>query len=251
MHSWFAYCINPDAFHDVRTLRKFIQTLTKQSNTAESLIPYRENLRLERYDEEVDGESTSKLKSPRYFGAGVEAFAETFFEQHGYEYNMQAYRSQDSVDEDLEDTGYDAIACTAKEKKYNFEIKKISKPGNHIYIQVKGTLNPNKEFMTNDGSRIMNFYGNAQGKARKMGEAYTARFMLFTTGKGLHHKLEKNTQSEIEVINYNMISKKIDNNPFFWNAFFSKLGLSEIPVAYPKDPEFVSVEHQLDNTVDN
>ena len=104
--------------------------------------------------------------------------------------------------------------------------------------------------MTNDGSRIMNFYANAQGRARMLGEAYKARFVLFTTGKGLHYKLEKNTFSEIEVINYNAIDKRINNNPFFWNVLYAKLGLPEIPINSPKDPEFVSKEDQLKILVD-
>jgi len=248
MHSWYKYCINTDAFKNVTTLRKFIEVLRKQSNTADALVPYRESNLLSFYDD--DGEFVGKIKAPRYFGAGIEALAETFFEVYGPEFNLQGYKSQDTVELDLEDTGYDAVAYTAKEKKYGKVIRKISKSGNHIYIQVKGTLNPTKEFMTNDGSRIMNFYANAQGRSRMLGEAYSARFVLFTTGKGLHYKLEKNTYSEIEIVNYSAIERRINNNPFFWNALYVKLGLPEIAIEFPKDPEFVSKEEQLDIMVD-
>lgn len=245
MHSWYKYCTDAAAFHKVRTLRKFIEVLRKQSNTDSALIPYRENVSLSAYDE--DGEFVGKIKAPRYFGAGIEALSETFFEVFGSEFNLQGYRSQDTVDADLEDTGYDAIAYTAKEKKYGKVIRKICQSGNLVFVQVKGVLNPTKEFMTNDGSRIMNFYANAQGRARMLGEAYKARFILFTTGKGLHYKLENNTFSEIEVINYSAIEKRISNNPFFWNALYNKLGLDEVQIDAPKDPEFVSKEEQLED----
>ena len=250
MHSWYKYCIDANVYHEVMTLRKFIEVLRKQSNTDEAIIPYRENVSLSSYDE--DGEFAGKIKAPRYFGAGIEALAETFFEMFGAEYSLAGYKSQDSVDEDLEDTGYDAIAYTSKEKRFlkGADIHKICRPGNRIYIQIKGVLNPAKEFMTNDGSRIMNFYANAQGHCRMMGEANSARFVLFTTGKGLHYKLEKNTFKEIEVINYNAIDKRIKDNPFFWNALYTKLGLPEIRIVGPKDPEFVSMEEQLKILVD-
>lgn len=243
MHSWYKYCIDASVFHNVTTLRKFIEVLRKQSNTDAAIVPYRENIALSSYDE--DGEFVGKIKAPRYFGAGVEALAETFFEVFGSEFNLQGYKSQDTVDDDLEDTGYDAVAYTAKEKRYGKIIGKICQPGNHIYVQIKGVLNPTKEFTTNDGSRIMNFYGNAGGHACMIGERYKARFVLFTTGKGLHYKLEQNTWSEIEVINYTAIERKINNNPFFWNSLYSKLGLSELQINAPKDPEFVSKEEQL------
>jgi hypothetical protein len=250
MHSWYKYCVDANVFNEVVTLRKFIEVLRKQSNSDEAIIPYREDVSLSSYDE--DGEFVGKIKAPRYFGAGVEALAETFFEVFGSEYNLAGYKSQDSVDEDLEDTGYDAIAYTAKEKRYDkgTEVKKISQPGNRVYVQVKGVLNPTKEFTTNDGSRIMNFYGNAQGHCRMIGEAYGARFMLFTTGKGLHYKLAKNTRNEIEIVNYSAIERKINNNPFFWNALYTKLGLPESQIVGPKDPEFVCIEEQLKILVD-
>ena len=55
--------------------------------------------------------------------------------------------------------------------------------------------------------------------ARLNGCAYSTRYILFTTGKGLHWKLEQNTCDDIEVVNYQKISKKIDNNIIFWNEF--------------------------------
>jgi len=248
MHSFFRYCINPDSFLHVRTLKDFIAVLKKQSNDDNALIPYRESVRLSDYNE--DDEFIGVLKAPRYFGAGVEALSEIYFDVFGSEYNLANYKSLDDTDSDVEDTGYDAIANTMKKKVYKGKISKISLPGNNVYIQVKGSLNPVKLFMTNDGSRVMNFYGNAQGHARMLGQGNRARFLLFTTAKDLHYKLKKNTYEEIDVIGYDKIKKKIDNNPFVWNAFFKKLGLPEIEITGPRDPEFDSISAELSLTND-
>lgn len=243
MHSFFKYCIEPSDFQKVRKLKDFVSVLKKQSNNDDALIPYRESVRLSNYNE--DEEFIGKLKAPRYFGAGIEAFSEVFFEVYGSEYNIVNYKSQDDADDDNEDTGYDATANTMKKKIYKGKISKICLPGNKVYVQVKGSLNPVKEFKTNDGSRIMNFYGNSQGHARMIGEGNRARFILFTTAKDLHHKLKSNTFNEIEVVNFERIKKKVDNNPFVWNEFFKKLGLPEISIQGPKDPDFESIEAEL------
>jgi len=244
MHSWFKYCVDAQPYQKLSSLKDFVGYLKKQSNTEEALVPYRESTRFADYDE--DGEFQGKLKAPRYFGAGIEALAETYFEVFGSEHNLANYSSQDSINADLEDTGYDAVAYTAKKKVYKGKISKIAEPGNRIYVQIKGSLNPIKEFKTNDGSRVMNFYGNSQGHARMIGEGNRARFILFTTAKGLHHKLENNTFKEIEVINFEKIRKKIDNNPFFWSALFEKLGLDKVDIKGPKDPEFESIQKEID-----
>jgi hypothetical protein len=244
MHSWFKYCINPSAYQKVISLKDFMKVMRKQANDNSALVPYRESLRFEDYDE--DGEFTGHIKAPRYFGAAVEALSETYFEVFGSEYNLAGYKSIDDIDEDLEDTGYDATAYTAKKKVYKGTITKIAEPGNRVYVQVKGALNKVKEFTTNDGSRIMNFYGNAQGHARMLGQGNRARFILFTTAAGLHYKLNNNTFKEIEVVHFTAISKKVDKNPVFWNAFFDKLGINNILVEGPHDPEYDSIIKELD-----
>ena len=244
MHSWFKYCIEPDEYQKVNTLKDFMKVMRKQSNKEAALIPYRESLRFEDYSE--DGEFTGHIKAPRYFGAAVEALSETYFEVFGSEYNLAGYKSIDDVDEDLDDTGYDATAYTAKKKIYKGKIVKIAEPGNMVYVQIKGALNPVKEFTTNDGSRIMNFYGNSQGHARMLGQGNRARFVLFTTAKGLHYKLDNNTFNEIEVVHFNTISKKVDKNPVFWNAFFEKLGINTVKVEGPHDPDYDSIMKEVD-----
>jgi|VirMetMinimDraft_7_1064189.scaffolds.fasta_scaffold02693_8 hypothetical protein len=240
-HSWFKYCIDTTAFDKIQKLDKFLLALKKQSNNIDALIPYREDLRMSHTDED-----NKSIKAPRYFGAGVEALSEVFFETFGLsDYNLGSYISMDTIDEDLEDTGYDATANTSQEKSYGKRIRKISKSGSPVYLQVKGSLNPTKEHTTNDGSRVMNFFGNAQGHARMSGQGCFARYILFTTAKGLHYKLEANTFGDIEVINYKKISKKINGNPFFWNEFRKKLGIMPLLINGPKDPEWETMQNKL------
>ena len=111
MHSWFQYCVDPDVYDKCRTLKDFIAVLRKQSNTDEALIPYRESVRFDDYDE--DGDFIGKLKAPRYFGAGFEAFSEVFLNVFDNDYNLTEVHSQDGVDIDIEDTGYEGYNPTA------------------------------------------------------------------------------------------------------------------------------------------
>lgn len=242
-HSFFKYCIDPTVFDNCTTLRQFLQQLKKQSNDDDAKVPYREDLK----SNQIEDDDLKTIKAPRYFGAGVEALAEVFFETFGLsDYNLGNYLSQDTIEEDLEDTGYDATAVTAKEKKYGKKIPKLAFQGSPVYVQVKGSLNPTKEHTTNDGSRITNFHNNAQVIARMNGCAYSTRYILFTTSKGLHWKLEQNTCDDIEVVNHQKISKKIDNNIIFWNEFRDKIGLLPLPIISHKDVEWETMNKKLD-----
>lgn len=242
MHSWFTYCVDPEAFQNARSLKDFIGYLRKQSNDPSALVPYRETNRFLDYDDE--GDLTSKILAPRYFGAGFEAFAETFLQVFGHEFNLADVASLDSDDQDIEDTGYDITAVTAKKKTYKGMIIKQAQTGSPVFCQAKATLNPTKEFTTNDGSRIMNFYGNAQGMARMQGCAYQARYLLITSGKGLHYKLDQNTQKDIEVINFSKIDRMVKDNPIFWNPFRENLGLAVLQFQFRQDPEFECIVQQ-------
>ena len=225
LHSWFTLCTDPDAFQKVEKLTDFVKVSRTQSNKSEALQAYSESVRYEDYDE--DGEFTGSLMAPKYFGACIEALAEVFFDTQGIRYNVAGYQSTDTMTEDQEDTGFDGTAFTNKAFEHkSWVATKNIKPGNPVFVQIKGVLNPKKEFMTNDGSRIMNFYGNAGGKATQLRQRYTSRFILFTNAKGLHWKLNDNTFQEIEVINGTKIRKLVDNNPFFWNEFKQRLGLT-------------------------
>lgn len=244
-HSFFKYCIDPGAFENVNTLRKFLEVLKKQSNLEEAKIPYREDLN------KAEDEEFKSIKSPRYFGAGVESLAEVFFVVFGMSfYNIGNYRSQDTIELDLEDIGYDATAVTAKEKKYGKIIEKIAYSGSPVYIQVKGSLNPTKEHMTNDSSRIPNFVMSSAMDATAKGHAYSARYILFTTAKGIHYKLDTNSKGQIEVIGFKDISRKVDNNIIFWNEFRAEIGLSQLDVNGPLDVEYQTMQKNLDTAVE-
>lgn len=240
-HSWFTLCIDPDAYLKVQKLTDFVKISRTQSNKSEALAAYSESVRYEDYDE--DGEFMGSLMAPKYFGACIEALAEVFFDTQGIRYNVGGYQSTDTMTDDQEDTGFDGTAFTSKAFEHkSWVATKNIKPGNPVFVQIKGTLNPKKEFMTNDGSRIMNFYGNAGGKATQLRQRYTSRFILFTNAKGLHWKLDNNTFKEIEVINGPKIRKIVDNNPFFWNEFKLRLGLK---VKMPKGPQDHEVKEDL------
>jgi hypothetical protein len=231
MHSFFKYCIAPNEFHNVQTAKQFLRVLKKQSNDDAAIIPYRESPSLD------DDEAVIALKAPRYFGAAGEAFAEVFFDLFGTEFNIGNVKFVDDAEHEEDDRGVDAYASSMKRKTYKQGITKESQPGSPVYIQVKTALNTIKEHMTNDGSRIMNFYGNAQSNARKVHAAYTARYVLFTFAGGIHWKLKQNTDEDIEVINFKKIAKLVDNNPFFWNEFYKRLGLATKAIDVPVDAD--------------
>lgn len=242
MHSWFGYCTDASAYERCRNLNQFVKALHSQSNTEAAQIPYRETVR---WDQDHDTETQSLIGAPRYFGAGFEAFAETFLTVFDDHFNLSEVRSVDSAQEDQEDTGYDITAVSAREKLYRGMINKRVQQGSPVYVQVKGALNPTRQFTTNDGSRIMNFYANAQSVARMTGKAYQARYLLFTSAQGLHYKLEANTHKDIEVIGHARINKMIRNNPLFWNPFRKQLGLAPLAMNSRSDPEFECLAQEL------
>jgi hypothetical protein len=65
------------------------------------------------------------------------------------------------------------------------------------------------------------------------GHAYTARYVLFTSGKGLHYKLDNNSNGMLEVIGFNEISKLIDGNVAFLNKLRVMVGLKQRPLPDP------------------
>jgi hypothetical protein len=242
-HSFFKYCIDPTVFDNCTTLREFLQQLKKQSNDDKAKVPYREDLKAN----QTEDDDLKTIKAPRYFGAGVEALAEVFFETFGLsDYNLGNYLSQDTIEEDLEDIGYDATAITAKEKKYGKVIEKLVPAMSPVYIQVKGVLNPTKEHTTRDGSYISNFIMASVMDAMSKGQCYSARYVLFTTGKGVHYKLDNNSKKCLEVVGYQKISKKIDNNIIFWNEFRDKIGLPALSIIGHKDVEWETMNKKVD-----
>lgn len=233
-HSFGKFCIDKQALVAVETLEGFMKALLKQSNQDEALVPYHDQTSLE-----DDGKA---IKAPRYYGAGVEFLAECFFEEYGRDYNLTGIKSHNDEEVVKRDGGVDQEARSIKEKIYSKRLNTKAKPNSPVYLQVKGTVNPTKEFTTNDGSRIMNFFAHAQALARAEGQSYSARYILFTTGSKLHWVLETNTLNMIEVINFKDVKKRINGDRIFWNRMREKFGLSVLDLPKgPIDPEYKSV----------
>jgi hypothetical protein len=161
--------------------------------------------------------------SAHYFGASIEFLCETYFEVFGAKYNLGDIKSADDFKDAEEDTGVDHYAQSLSHKALSgSQNYRRAEPMSPVFIQTKGTLDPRKEFTTNDGARLPNFFMNAQAQALERGCAYTARYILFTTGKGIHWKLENNSGGLAEIVNFREISKHVDNNTLFWNAMRKK-----------------------------
>jgi hypothetical protein len=166
------------------------------------------------------------------------------------EYNVTNIESIDDEDKSGKDRGVDLTARVIKGKVYK-EFNCAARTNSPVFIQVKTAVRSNKEYKTNDGSRIMNFFGHAQAAARSEGAAYTARYILFTTGQGIHYQLKENTFGLIQVINFKEISDKIKGNRVFWNRMREKFGLAVLPLdALAVDADFESVEEELRQEVD-
>jgi hypothetical protein len=238
-HSFGKFCFDKDSLVAKETLKGFMDALLKQSNKDEALIPYHDQL-----PDEDDGKP---IKAPRYFGAGGEFLSECFFEVYGADYNLTGIVSYDDEEIARTDGGVDQEARSRKEKIYSTRLNTKAMPNSPIYIQVKTAVNPTKVFTTNDGSRIMNFFGHAQGLARAQGASYNARYILFTTGKELHWVLKRNTFDMIEVISFKDIKKRVDGDRVFWNRMREKFGLEtlDLPPA-PMDPEYKSILAEID-----
>lgn len=243
MHSFKNFCIDPASLVVKENLSSFVKALLVQSNTPAALIPYHDTV------PEVDDENRV-IGAPRYFGAGGEFLSETFFEIFAQEYNVTNLIAIDDEEKEAKDRGVDLTARTIKGKVYK-DTGCAARANSPVYIQVKTVLNPNKEHYTNDGSRIMNFFGHAQACARNEGASYTARYILFTTGKGLHYRLKENTCGMIQVVNFKEISDKIKNNRVFWNRLREKLGQPILPLDNLEvDADFASVQEELEKGVD-
>lgn len=242
MHSFPKFCIDPEALVKKQTMKGFVTAAGKQANTDEAAFKY--NQSLFGTDEDNTG-----YKAPRYFGAAWEYFRHVYMDVYGSEYNLYGVFSNDDWDNPQPDRGGDGGASSRKKKNYpKLEIQ--TEPGSPVYFQDKSTENWTKEFMTNDGSRIMNYIGWAQSDARKRKASYQARYILFTSGKDLHYKLKENTCNIIEVINGKHISNKSDGDQVFWNELRRHFGLAPLPVQTPIDAEARIIEaanKELDN----
>jgi hypothetical protein len=162
--------------------------------------------------------------SPMYFGMCAEVLCEAFLRNFGRNYNLQNIVMGDRNGVMYKDLGVDAWANSVKEERNKANRRPLA--GSKIYVQVKGTLNHSKIYSANDGSRLNNFMSNALSSSIAEGQAYQARYVLFTTGKGIHYTLDEATHGFIETISYNDINKLTKNNYDFWNEWRHEVGLA-------------------------
>ena len=242
MHSFPHFCIDPEVLVKKQTMKGFVTALGKQANTDEAAYKYNQTLLTT--DDDYKG-----YKAPRYFGAGWEFFRHVYMDVFGSEYNLYGVYSNDDWDNPQSDRGGDGGASSRK-KKYYPKLEIETEPSSPVYFQDKATENWTKEFMTHDGSHLMNFMGWAQSDAFRKKASYQARYILFTSGKDLHYKLNENTSKIITVLNGSHISGKCDGDQVFWNELRRHLGLAPLPMQTPIDAEARIIE-EANKEVDN
>lgn len=238
MHKFAITPIDAEKLVNVTTLRGFVKAAHEIAGTSEAIEAF-ETGNYKEYEDGQKGVLTGW--SPKYFGGAIEFLAETYFQHFGGAYNLEGIRSTDDFDSTEVDGGIDHEAKTTKTLNNTFFTKSRRRPqkGSPVYIQTKGTTNFNKTYKTNDGARLPNFFMRGFSKAIQTGQAYQARYIIFTTGKDIHYLLDNNSGNNVEVVNSKAISKRIDGNQDFFNALRVKLGLPEesLPPS-PVDPEF-------------
>jgi hypothetical protein len=187
----------------------------------------------------------SDQSCPTYFGMCVEWLAGHFLNHYGHLFNIKEVHMNDCEDNTTEDYGIDGIGVSVKEKMDPRTGRKILK-GSPVYIQVKGTLNKTKEHKPNDGSRLPNFGMNAISSAIIEGKAYQARYIVFTTGAGLHYSLDKMSNNLLEVIGYRKIKALINDDMVFLNILRNSVGLITFPsLSSNVDAEYAIIQKEI------
>ena len=206
-HRFPRYCIDPDALTKGRTLEAYVHYLGEQANDQRAAHAYLNDIR----GNEISS-SLGAYKSPSYFGDGGEFLRHCFFNFFGSHFYLRDVWSVNGDDGILcRDMGWDGGAVTSKE--FNW-----ARSGSPVYIQDKTTHDFEKVYRTNDRSRIMNFVASAAMDAIVQGTAHEARFILWTTGKGIHSVLDRNTARRIEVVGYDKVTDLVNDHDEFWNS---------------------------------
>lgn len=237
MHSFAKLAPHRAELLQSNKLKDFVKMARKLSETKEGIKAYETGHYKDMLN--TDGSVIAGSWSPHYFGGAIEFLAETYFEVFGAEYNMIDVASVEDFDNNGQDTGVDHYAVSLRNQAFGRNSNRAAKAMAPVFIQTKGTLDARKEFKTNDGARLPNFYMNAFSQARKGGHAYSARFILFTTGKGIHYILDDNSGNCTEVVAFKEISKHVDDNVVFWNALRKKAKVKIQKYTAPSDAEAV------------
>lgn len=219
------------------TLKRYVHNAAIAAKTKEAIEVYE----IDSYKDfdELNGDGFKSAWSPKYFGYAIEFLAEHFFEVFGSKFNIGNVVSGNDYENVISDGGVDHYGISLAEQKIGY---RKCRAGDTVFIQTKGVLNPRYEFTTNDGARLPNFFMNAQAQALRIGQSYRARYVLFTTGSGIHYALDNNSGNLAEVINYKKISQLVDNNIVFWNGMRKKMGLEPLKDLDDKDPDWQPLE---------
>ena len=203
-HRFSRHCVDPCALTLGRTVEAYIHELDTQSATRQAGDAYYECMRKKK-NSEVSSSSF-------YFGDGGEFLRHCFLDFFGSHFSLREVWSVNADDGVLdEDIGWDGGATTSCDHMWAQE-------GGPVYIQDKTTRDFDKFFKINDGSKIMNFVGSAAMDAISREKGQQARFILWTTGRGVHHSLERSTAGRVEVIGYERITKLANNCEDFWQS---------------------------------
>lgn len=237
-HKFKDLCLDWDDLLAKPRLGDFLRRLHRQgqSDAAQRLVqPYKD------YSADVSD------YSPVYFGMGVEVLAEAYLMFYGGVHHAVSEIEMTSQAGKLEiDLGVDGRARTICELPLG-KTRRLARSNSPVYLQVKGTLNSAKIYTANDGSRITNFISNAATGAIRSGYATQARYLLFTTGDGIHHTLDAMTNGFIEVINYKKINQLTRKDHVFWNEFRVAVGLKPLDLAeLVLDPDHLAVLQRLE-----
>lgn len=183
--------------------------------------------------------------APMYFGSFVEWYAQHFLNHFGYNWDLHSVNMLDCEGGTQSDLGVDGEAMTTKARP-NKKSLIAPRANSKVYIQVKGCLNPTKVHKANDGTRLPNFMTNAMSQAITNGEAYQARYVLFTTGDSIHYTLDQMSNGLMEVINIKKIRKLTKGNVHFLNILREAAGLKALDIPPQMDEEAIRNSKNLE-----
>lgn len=224
------YCLDWEYVLSDGNIDAMQKRVIEQARTEEA----KRRVDLANYKEAYDADDFA----PMYFGSFVEWYAQQFLNHFGHVWHLHTVNMLDSVGGSQSDLGVDGEAHTTKDysTKRNLVAPKMN---SKVYIQVKGCMNPTKVHSANDGTRLPNFMTNAMSQAIANGEAYQARYVLFTTGEKIHHTLDQMANGLMEVIGIKRIRKLTKGNIHFLNVLREAAGLNALEIPPQLDAEAI------------
>jgi len=233
----FEELLNPAKWVKGKCLDHMLKTAYNQSKTEEAKL--RVDIANYKDYEQDDG-------CPMYFGSFTEWLAWHFFNHYGRLFNVEGCEMLASEGSSEQDLGNDGRMRSIKRQEMK-KTYRIAVKGSPVYLQVKGTMNKTKVYTANDGSRLPNFCTNAMSDAIRTGYAFQARYIIFTTGKEIHHSLDSMSNGMLEVVSYKDIKACLDMDWVFLNRLRSSVGLTEVVMGpCDIDPESAIIRAELE-----